>query len=288
MKLLVAYIATAGGEDAVALGSSLARTFDADLEICIVIPPEPAHPTADVERFADALDLAAKGWLDEAVAKVPDDIRVKTSIAVHANPADGLIRRARRSGAEMMVIGGSGGGIAGRHTLGTVVNDILHSAPIPVALAPAGFSHTGAPEVTRFTVAVGHRPQTPLLTELARSRGVGTHRPVRLLALVALNEVAPWNPDPEPELIATARAHAQDNIDQARARVPEDFADLSSTISEGRTIEDAVQAVEWMPGDVLVVGSSRLAAPATLFLGTTAAKILRTVAVPMIVIPSSE
>ena len=47
MKLLVAYIATAGGADAVALGSSLARTLDAELELCVVIPPEPHAPGTD-------------------------------------------------------------------------------------------------------------------------------------------------------------------------------------------------------------------------------------------------
>lgn len=40
MKIVVAYIATAGGRDAVALGTTLARTFDdAELEICVVLPP---------------------------------------------------------------------------------------------------------------------------------------------------------------------------------------------------------------------------------------------------------
>ncbi|NED59883.1 universal stress protein, partial [Streptomyces sp. SID10244] len=40
MKLLVAFLATPGGEDAVALGVCLARTLNASLDISLVIPPD--------------------------------------------------------------------------------------------------------------------------------------------------------------------------------------------------------------------------------------------------------
>ena len=38
MKLVVGYLATPGGADAVALGARLARTLGAELELCIVLP----------------------------------------------------------------------------------------------------------------------------------------------------------------------------------------------------------------------------------------------------------
>ena len=45
--------------------------------------------------------------------------------------ADGLIQEAVRLEAEAIVVGGSGGGLAGSYSLGSVVNDLLHSAPVP-------------------------------------------------------------------------------------------------------------------------------------------------------------
>ncbi|MBD0864007.1 universal stress protein [Gordonia sp. zg691] len=292
MKLLVAYIATSGGEDAVALGACLARTFDAELEICIVIPPEPASAgdaaeRATVERLSDALDSAARRWLDEAAAKLPDDIETTTTIAEHANPAEGLIVEADKTGADILVIGGAGGGISGRHTLGTVVNDILHASPIPVALAPPGFAHLGADEVREISVAIGDRPGTPLLFETALRSGVRAHRPIRLISLVAVDDVQPWRAEPEDRAVENARIHAQRCLDTARAELPSDFP-VSSTVAQGTTIEEAVGSLEWHDGDVVMVGSSRLAAPNKLFLGTTAAKILRAVAVPMIVVPKGS
>ncbi|MFT4127913.1 MAG: universal stress protein [Gordonia sp. (in: high G+C Gram-positive bacteria)] len=292
MKLLVAYIPTAGGADAVALGACLARTLDADLQICVVVPPEPSAvgddgQRSEIEHLSGALDTAARGWLADALTMVGDGVGAGTAIAVHPNPAEGIITHARTIDADMIAMGGSGGGILGRHTLGTVVNDILHSSPLPVALAPLGFAHVGAREVRELTVTIGHRPGTELLFSTALRSGARAHRPIRLVSLVALDEVQPWNPHPEDVALADARNHAQATLDEARQRLPPDFP-ITSTVVEGHTIEAAVASLPWHDGDLIMVGSSRLAAPNTIFLGTTAAKILRTLAVPMVVVPRAD
>ena len=61
-----------------------------------------------------------------------------------------------------------------------------------------------------------------------------------------------------------------------------------SSVAEGDSIEDAVAHLDWQPGEVLLVGSSRLAQPRRLFLGSTAAKMLHEVPVPMIVVPRTR
>jgi nucleotide-binding universal stress UspA family protein len=49
-----------------------------------------------------------------------------------------------------------------------------------------------------------------------------------------------------------------------------------------------VNKLEWRDGDLIMVGSSRLGAPRRLFLGSTAAKMLRVLEVPMIVVPREQ
>jgi len=49
-----------------------------------------------------------------------------------------------------------------------------------------------------------------------------------------------------------------------------------------------VNRLEWHDGDLIMVGSSRLSAPKRLFLGSTAAKMLRVLDVPMIVVPRDQ
>jgi nucleotide-binding universal stress UspA family protein len=53
-------------------------------------------------------------------------------------------------------------------------------------------------------------------------------------------------------------------------------------------VESAVRKLEWQDGDLIMVGSCRLAQPRRLFLGSTAAKMLRVLPVPMVVVPKQE
>ena len=62
----------------------------------------------------------------------------------------------------------------------------------------------------------------------------------------------------------------------------------NTQIVVAETVEDAVNKLGWHDGDVIMVGSSRLAQPRRLFLGSTAAKMLRVLQVPMIVVPKDE
>ena len=53
----------------------------------------------------------------------------------------------------------------------------------------------------------------------------------------------------------------------------------------GAPNREALEALEWDQGDVLVVGSSSASFTARLFLGSTATKIVRRSPVPVIVVP---
>ena len=47
-----------------------------------------------------------------------------------------------------------------------------------------------------------------------------------------------------------------------------------------------MDGLDWEDGEVLLIGSSRLATSRSIFLGSTANRILRALPVPMIVVPS--
>ena len=46
-------------------------------------------------------------------------------------------------------------------------------------------------------------------------------------------------------------------------------------VAHGRTIEEAIDDLEWDDGEIMIVGSSRLAEKNKLFIGSTANKVLR-------------
>jgi nucleotide-binding universal stress UspA family protein len=63
---------------------------------------------------------------------------------------------------------------------------------------------------------------------------------------------------------------------------------VTAAVADGPTVEAAVNKLEWHDGDLIMVGSSRLGAPRRIFLGSTAAKMLRVLEVPMVVVPKEE
>jgi nucleotide-binding universal stress UspA family protein len=63
---------------------------------------------------------------------------------------------------------------------------------------------------------------------------------------------------------------------------------VEATIVDGPSVESAVNKLDWRDGDLIMVGSSRLGAPRRLFLGSTAAKMLRVLEVPMVVVPREQ
>jgi nucleotide-binding universal stress UspA family protein len=290
-RLLVAYLATPGGADALSLGIDLARALHGELDIAMVLPPmgpieQVAAPgNADYTRFVD--DRAA-AWLAEATATIPDDIVAEARIALYDNVAEGLITEAQQTECAAIVVGGSGGGIVGRHSLGSVVNDLLHSSPLPVVLTPRGAASNAPHTLRRITCAIGRRPGSTALFTAGLDLCERTGLPLRLVSLVTGDDDAlPWRRDDTDPAVRAAAGELLDGlVDDAHTRLGADHQ-IASAVVAAKTTETAVIFLDWDDGDIVLVGSSRLAQPLRLFLGTTAAKMLRALSVPMIVVPTS-
>nr|WP_090345895.1 universal stress protein [Mycolicibacterium malmesburyense]CRL78474.1 universal stress protein UspA-like protein [Mycolicibacterium malmesburyense] len=287
MRLVVGYLATPGGADALALGVRFARTLGAELDLCLVLPPDRVVPSIKpVGDFEKHLVAQAEQWLEEARASVPDEIVVRSHVRVDDSAADGLIQEAARVEADMIIVGGSGG-LAASFSLGSVVNGLLHSAPLPVAVAPRGTRNSPVDRVREATCAIGEREGSEVLLDMAvrYSRAAGT--PLRLVSLVALDPTFGALRGDGDAVRERALAHAHHVLELAKSELPDDFP-VTSTIAEGATIEEAVGKLEWRDGDLIMVGSSRLSAPRRLFLGSKAAKMLRVLDVPMVVVPREQ
>jgi nucleotide-binding universal stress UspA family protein len=287
MKLVVGYLATPGGADAVALGVRLARTLGADIDLSIVMPPDRVPPSVPKGGYEEQLAEQAEEWLAEARASVPTDIAAGTHVTFDDSFADGLIKEAARAQADLIVVGGSGGGLAGSYSLGSVVNELLHSAPVPVAVAPRGTRDSSIDRVREVTCAIGERAGADLLLDTAVRFSRAADTPLRLVSLVALDPIFGSLRGDDDAVRERARAHAQQTLETAKSNLPEGFP-VTSTIVEGSTVEEAVSKLEWHDGDLIMVGSSRLSAPRRLFLGSTAAKMLRVLEVPMMVVPRDQ
>lgn len=284
--IVVGYTATEAGEDAVALGARLAAASGSELEVVVVLPADDRSvitpPDASYDRY---LRDQAETWLAKATAQLPDSVMHRTNVRFADSFAEGLVAAAQEFGASHIVVGAANGGIRGRHRLGSVATELLHSSTVPVVLAPEGSRRVDpATGVTRITAAIGTRPGADALLDEATSLASATGAELRLLSLVTVD--LPPSVDTGVIRVAGA-AHADEVLTNARAALT-GVGDAEVVVGRGDSIEDAVQHLSWEPGELAIVGSSRLAQPRRLFLGSTAAKMLHELPVPMIVVPRTR
>ena len=98
------------------------------------------------------------------------------------------------------------------------------------------------------------------------------------MSLVAVGE------DSRQQWTELAERHAAALVAKAEA-VLGTGGGVSSIVGQGDSIRQAVRGVDFADDEVVVIGSSRLAAPKRLFVGSSASKIIRALKVPMIVVP---
>jgi nucleotide-binding universal stress UspA family protein len=283
MHLTVGYLATPTGDDGIALASALATTFDATVDVLLVVREELPDGHPGRAEYQKLLIDRGEQWVAKAVAALAEDgITAGSTVAVGESFAESLIQFAEEKSSDLIVVGGARDGFFGRHTIGPVTGALLHSSPIPVALAPRGYAEDPDESIVTVTAAVPTKPgddnPLPFAITLASAAGLG----IRMLSLVSAENLA--EAGSAKEVRALQRAAAEENLGLAARALP-DAPEIESLVADGMTLESALKKLKWEDGDLLVVGSSRFAAPRRLFLGSTAARILAGVDVPVIVVP---
>ncbi|MDT3330083.1 universal stress protein [Microbacterium sp. KSW-18] len=285
-RIVVGYTATKAGRDAVAVAGGIAAASGSELDIVLVLPGEGRSvitpPDASYDRY---LLGQAESWLAEAAASVQTGVVHREHARYAESFAEGLVEAADEFGATHLIVGAADGGARGRHRLGSTTSQLLHSSDVPVVLVPRGarkrVTDAGVP---RLTVAVGTRAGADVLLEEAVALASATGASLRLVSLVTVD--LPASVDTGVIRLAGA-AHAEQVLTDVLAAIPEGVrADIVT--AKGDSIEDAVAHLDWLPGELILVGSSRLAQPRRLFLGSVAAKLLSEIPVPMVVVPRTR
>lgn len=276
MSIVVAYRDSSAGRDALRLGVRLALTRHTVLQIITVIQPG-AGGSASAETRA-----AAERALFDANSLVQAPLEVHTHVEESDSEVQGIQAAVHRLGGNILVIGTASGGLLGRFTLGSVSNALLHSSDFAIALAPDNSRERDREEVlSRVSVAVGDLGGNRTLFDTAAYLADSTV-PVRLLTLAT---VAEHEGDDERAKVQTAAIGALNTA--ALGRFPTGL-DLSTRVEVASRIDQAIDQVDWEPAEVVLIGSSRIAQSKVTFLGPTAAKLVRQLTVPMIVVPRDE
>ena len=158
MHLTVGYLATPTGDDGVALAGALATTFDAQVDVILVVREElpDGHPgRAEYQQF---LIERGEEWIYKAIdALAAKGVSATSTVLVGESYAESLIEFAQQKTSDLIVIGGARDGMFGGHVIGSVAGALLHRSPVPVALAPRGYAEDPPVAISAVTAAVPTR-----------------------------------------------------------------------------------------------------------------------------------
>jgi nucleotide-binding universal stress UspA family protein len=292
MTILVGYAPDGRGRAVLHLAATLARSSGDDLVVCAVIPAGwfPSQARVDAE-YRDYLRHAADDALARARSLLPDDVPARFESHDARSAAAGLLERAAEHGAMLIVLGSAEAGGIGTVAVGSTTSRLLHSSPLPVALAPRGFRARPGARVARVTAAYGGTGAADDLVVAAASVAARVGATLRL-ASFAVRPRPPFtagvgreaDASIEEEWAAGIRAAADAalaEVEELAARPP----DIDAVIGHGEKWDEALEDIEWDDGDVLVVGSSAIGPVERVFLGSNSSKIVRNAPVPVVVVP---
>jgi nucleotide-binding universal stress UspA family protein len=288
MTILVGYPLKRRAKAVLSLAGMLSRTSGDDLLVCVVIPAPwmPGMSRAD-QDYRTYIDQLVDTAISQAREDMPDDVSAEFITVSARSASSGLVEAAKQHDASVIVVGSSDAGQFGYISLSSVADRLLHSSPIPVAVATRGFRAQGG-NVKRVTLAFTGGEQSSLLLVAARALAAEYGCQLRLASFaVHLSPpetarfraesgavLAEWT-----ENIYAAAEKALTPVGQAPAAQPD------IVIGHGGDWDEAFESVEWEPGDMLVIGSSETGPVARVFLGSRATKIVRHTPVPVLVVP---
>lgn len=285
MRYVVGYGPRQRGVHGVNLAATLARSSGATLDLVSVLPS--AAPTFHMyspdHAYNAEVEQQGREWVDEGLTHVPAEVRAEGFVRHADSITQGLLDAVSgtdRGEAAMIVVGTHHRVRAGKFRLGSLADALLHSSPVPVALAPANYRYH--PGVTRITCATGMQPGAEDLLRNAIRLATEWKVPLRLMSLVAVGGRGPE--EQRREWTELAERHATTLVGTARAALPAELT-VTSVVGHGTSLQKAVQGLDFADSEVVLIGSSRLAAPKRLFVGHSASKIMRALPVPVIVFP---
>jgi nucleotide-binding universal stress UspA family protein len=292
MTIAVGFAPDGRGRAVLHLAATLARSAADDLVVCAVIPAPwpPGLARVDAEYRAQ-LEHQAEAALEQARARLPADVGVSCVVHHARSAAAGLLELAEDREAALVVAGSAAHGGPGYVALGSTTSRLLHSAHVPVALAPRGFRRGPGARVERVNAAFGGSAGGSELVVAAAGVAARVGASLRV-ASFAVRARPPYTSGVGSSEEATVvhdwvedvRTAARRTLDEVDA-LPAVPRELEAVVGQGESWDEALEDVEWEDGDVLVVGSSTSGPVARVFLGSRASQIIRHSPVPVVLVP---
>jgi len=279
--VIVGHDGTAGGDDAIALGSLLADLLGVSIGVVCVHPYAPLSARIGRDGWAAMNAEEARCALDRARERLAGREGATFRRMAASTPALGLDLAAEETDAELIVVGSTGRGALGRLFAGTTAEQLSTHAHRPVAVAPAGYaSRRSGARVVGVAYDDGGDSRRALDFAARLSTGAGT--PLRLIG--AFDPAACDGPASErtygaPPGVDAARAWFRRRLEKVARELP----DADARLVEGRPAVALAAASGEL--DVLVMGSHGRGTVRRALLGSVCSEVIDRASCPVIVVP---
>lgn len=291
MTYLVGYSPHKDDSCALALACQFARSESDTVHALTVVPRgwETVHGSATDGEFEQWATEEGEASVKEALALLagfPDVSSTATWVTGRSVPA-AILKQATALEATLIIVGSGLDGPEGRVTVTSKTDRLLHSSHVPVVIAPRGYCPPSDAKITRVTLAFRDDDATWQLLDRVAEICRRVRAELRLLTVALRQRTMVSSGVRRNEDLVYATLLAQ--VGAAQAEAVEHLAGLgvqaSTEVAKGSSWQEALASVSYHEGDVLVVGSSSTHRLASVFLGSSAAKIVRNSTVPVVVVP---
>ncbi|OMC38895.1 universal stress protein [Mycobacterium sp. GA-1841] len=292
MTVVVGYLAGKGGSAPLHLAVGAARTLDTSLAVATVVPrpwmnPSPARVDAEYAQYATQL---AKFSAEEArrhLSAFDAGLGLSFHQFAHRSAAEGLLDAVAALDAEVLVLGSAADGQLGQVVVGSTADRLLHSCPVPLAISPRGYRRPKTGALTRITCAYPGTPEAVAVVRQVTELSRRLDTPMRVVTFAVRGR----NMYP-----STVGLYAEDAILQEWAKQARQALDrlrddavvdggVDRQVVTGDNWREALDATDWLDGEILAIGTTPVGAVARVFLGPHGSKILRHSPVPVLVLP---
>lgn len=275
MTIVVGYLAGKSGTAPLHLAVAAARTSGTPLVVVTVVPkpwttPSPARIDAEYAAWADQLAADSAKEAQRYLATLGDGLAISYHSHAHRSVSGGLVEVVEELDAGLLVLGSSSAGQLGQVVIGSTADRLLHSSPAPVAIAPRGYRGARGRGFARFTCGYPGTPESVHVVKRVAANALRFGVPLRVITFAVRGRTM-YPPEvglhAEDSILAAWEEHSRNALNQLKIDgIVSEATELQ--VVSGNGWDQALDAADWIDGEVLALGTSPRADIARVFLGS--------------------
>ena len=286
-KIIVAVDESQGSSDAIALASTLAGITGSTLALVNVFPYA-LDPSRASNREFEAYMRKDSRELLERLRDAHGDEAVELKPIANTSPSHGLHTLAEQEDADLIVVGSTHTGRAGRVLPGSTAERLLHGAPCPVAVAPNGYAQLSHTQPAVIGCGYDGSPSSRRALQEAGRLAAATGAQLRAIRVFEplIYDLPPGNAAFGGMASYNHMLHvrASEELEAAVARIETEGAE--SQLEVGNPAHVLADASEGL--DLLLIGSRGYGPMHSVMVGGVSGRLVREAACPVIVFPRSD